>query len=148
MLDRHDNHSIHRAVKSGLVAGALVFFSTASFATGVPVPSLPSLPVVGGGGGPGGGPGGGGPGGGPTGPGSGSVAGSGGVNLSGPGMTFQGVDDGSDVSGSSGPNSKWGDPLSTDLRGNGKVHARLRYYGESSALGTTQGVGINLSWPQ
>ena len=43
---------------------------------------------------------------------------------------------------------KWGDPLSTDLLGDGSVHARLRYYGESGALGTTQAVGINLSFPQ
>ena len=147
MLYRDDSTFIHRAVKLGVAAGLLALASTASFAAGLPVPSLPSLPIVGGGGGgPGGGPGGGG--GGPTGPGSGGVAGSGGVNLSGSGPTFQGVDDGSGVSGSSGPNSKWGDPLSTDLLGNGTVHARLRYYGESSALGTTQGVGINLSFPQ
>ena len=70
------------------------------------------------------------------------------MNLSGPGVTFQGTDDGSGVSGSSGPNAKWGDPLSTDLFGDGSVHARLRYYGESGALGTTQAVGINLSLPQ
>jgi hypothetical protein len=137
-----------RRVNVGLLAGAVSMFATASFAVGVPsLPPVPSLPIggagPGGGGGPGGGPGGSG------GPGSGSVTGpgGGGLDLSGPAPTFQGGGDGG-VSGSSGPDAKWGDPLSTDLLGNGSVHARLKYYGESGALGTSQGVGINLSFPQ
>ncbi len=47
-----------------------------------------------------------------------------------------------------GPNDRFGDALSTDLLGSDRVHARLRYYGESGAVGTTQAVGINLTFAQ
>lgn len=126
-----------------LIFGACVT-ATATAGAGLPVP-VPPLPVTlpGGGGGPGGGgPGGGGPGGGgPVGVGSGAAPSSVGLQLSGNGF--------SDFHSSNlGPNDRFGDPLSTDLLGSDRIHARLRYYGESGAVGTTQAVGLNLTFAQ
>jgi hypothetical protein len=64
-------------------------------------------------------------------------------------LQLAGTSFGSDVrTTNAGPDDRFGDPLSTDLLGNDRVHARLRYYGESGAVGTTQAVGINLTFAQ
>jgi hypothetical protein len=142
------NNLVHCGLKLCATAAFVAMLPQASFGAGLPVPGLPSLPIVGlpaGGGGPGGGgPGGGGlPG--SSGPGSAGFAAGGGTVASGAGFSLQGLDDGG-IPGTTGPNSKWGDPLSTDILGNGNVHARLKYFGESGAQGTTQAVGIKFSW--
>jgi hypothetical protein len=142
---------VHSGLKLCATVAFVAMLPQVSFGASLPgVPGVPSLPIGGlpvGGGGPGGG--GGGPGGGglpgSSGPGSAGFVG-GGTVASGPGFSLQGLDDGSGIPGTTGLNSKWGDPLSTDILGNGNVHARLKYFGESGAQGTTQAVGIKFSW--
>lgn len=114
---------------------------------GVPLPSVPGL--IGGGGAPGGGPGGGAPGGGGGGsattgmpPGTTPVGVA--LNIQGAGPSMSDMN----MSTNRGPDDRFGDPLSTDLFGNDKVHAHLRYYGETSGVGTTQAVGINFTFAQ
>jgi hypothetical protein len=119
---------------------------SAASVLGVPLPSLPALGGGSGGGGPGGG--------GPGGPGGGTGGGGSGVPGSHPvGVSLNlnsAVEPMTNSSGdpNHGPDDKFGDPLSTDIFGSDKVHAHLRYYGESGAVGSTQAVGINFTFAQ
>jgi hypothetical protein len=119
--------------------------ATAASVLGVPLPSVRGL--IGGGGAPGGGPGG--P---PAGGGGSASAGMPpGTTPVGVALNMQGAGPSmtdSNMSMSRGPDDRFGDPLSTDLFGNDKVHAHLRYYGETSGVGTTQAVGINFTFAQ
>jgi hypothetical protein len=151
MLIRTNRDLWRRSLQICATVAFAAMLPQASLGASLPgVPGLPSLPIGGlpGGGGPGGGPGGGGPGGG--GPGSGGPGSAGFVvgGAAGPSSGLSLPDDGSGIPGTTGLTTKWGDPLSTDLLGNGSVHARLKYFGESGAQGTTQAVGIKFSLSQ
>ena len=147
MTKRHVTSSWKIMILLGLSAMFGTWTAVASAAgVGAPVP-LPPLPVPLPGGG---GPGGGGPGGGPGGGGPGGGGGLGGVIGGGAAPTALSISSGlTDFHSSNlGPNDRFGDPLSTDLLGSSRLHARLRYYGESGGVGTTQAVGINLTLAQ
>src|SRR5262249_31385761 len=120
---------------------------SAASVLGVTLPSVPGL--TGGGGGPG--PGGGGPGGGPGGGTGGGGSGIPGSHPVGVPLNMQSaVEAMTNSSGdpNHGPDDRFGDPLSTDIFGSDEVHAHLRYYGESGAVGSTQAVGINFTFAQ
>jgi hypothetical protein len=136
----------------GLFLGLTLIAQPALAASVLGVP-LPSVPVLGGGGGPGGGgPGGGGPGGGP-----GGGSGGGGSGMP-PGTTPVGVPlnlqgavqpmTSTSFNTNHGPDDHFGDPLSTNIFGSDTVKAHLRYYGESGSVGSTQAVGINFTFAQ